>query len=333
MDDSKKIHNDKGELNQIISKVKLEKIKSNYILKKLFNNLHQRKALKIIKNNKKIQKRLNININHYKECSEIYSTIEIEIFAVDDKSCNYVSFDKKDELFYHIEIKDIINMNCKNDINNKKNKSNNLVPEYKINIVSIKIDYQVKSFYKLFYDQKCIKSIYFKKFFRKNINNMKYMFCHCSSLKKIDLSNFNTDKVTDMSYMFSYCSSLKEIDLSKFNTEKVTDMNSMFSYCSLLTEINLSNFNTNNVNDMGAMFSNCSSLKVINISNFNTSNVTNMSCMFNKCMALERIYLSNFNINKVYNMNGMFCGCPNGLEKKILRKTKKINNKPSKYYI
>ena len=80
------------------------------------------------------------------------------------------------------------------------------------NVTKIKIiiDYQAKSFYKLFYWCKCIESITFKKFYRNNITDISRMFSYCSSLKELNLNNFNTNNVTDMSDMFSGCSSLKE---------------------------------------------------------------------------------------------------------------------------
>ena len=76
------------EYGNIISKVKTEKnqlklaskydnIKANYFLEKVFNNLKRGKALNIVKYNKNMKKRINININDYKEYSEKYSSIEI----------------------------------------------------------------------------------------------------------------------------------------------------------------------------------------------------------------------------------------------------------------
>ena len=57
----------------------LKNIKSNVILKKIFDYIQKKKSLKTIRYNKSIQKRINLNINHYKEYSEKYSSIEIEI--------------------------------------------------------------------------------------------------------------------------------------------------------------------------------------------------------------------------------------------------------------
>ena len=76
--------------------------------------------------------------------------------------------------------------------------------------IKIIIDYQVKSFNKLFFKCYCIESINFKKFYRNNIIDMSWMFNGCSSLKELNLTNFNTNNVTDMGEMFCGCKSLKE---------------------------------------------------------------------------------------------------------------------------
>ena len=63
---------------QIKSKSDFYNINNSYILQIIFDFLEKNKFLKIIKPNKEIQKRLNININNYKEFSELYTPIEIE---------------------------------------------------------------------------------------------------------------------------------------------------------------------------------------------------------------------------------------------------------------
>ena len=50
-----------------------ENIKSKYILKQIFNNLSKKVSLQLIKYNKHLQKRLNYNINNYKEFYDLYS--------------------------------------------------------------------------------------------------------------------------------------------------------------------------------------------------------------------------------------------------------------------
>ena len=48
----------------------LKNLKSDYFLIKLFDNLQKKKSLNIIKYNKKIQKRMKIDNNTYKDFSE-----------------------------------------------------------------------------------------------------------------------------------------------------------------------------------------------------------------------------------------------------------------------
>ena len=69
----------KVEKNKLKSATRYDNIKADYFLEKVFNNLKKGKALNIIKYNENIKKRINININDYKEYSEKYSSIEIEI--------------------------------------------------------------------------------------------------------------------------------------------------------------------------------------------------------------------------------------------------------------
>ena len=153
-------------------------------------------------NNKRIQKKFNLNINNFKEYSEKLTPIEIDIIPVENIKSKYINIKKKDEIYYHI----YFNNNYEEEIKRYYIEKND-----KINNIKIIIDYQILSFNKLFKDCNCIGSIYFKKFYRNNINNMEYMFEGCSSLKELNLSNFNTNNVTNMSGMFLGCSSLKEL--------------------------------------------------------------------------------------------------------------------------
>ena len=116
--------------------------------------------------------------------------------------------------------------------NEEEIKRNYINKDEEIKNIKIIINYQVKTCEGLFCDCECIESIYFKKFYRNNINNMHCMFSRCSSLKELNLNNFNTKNVIDMSYMFSQCHSLKELNLNNFNTNNVTNMYGMFYGCS-----------------------------------------------------------------------------------------------------
>ena len=89
-----------NEINKTIPKKKLIKfndrlknIKSKYILQKVFNNLEKKKSLNLIKYNKTIKERLELNINDYK----IFSSIEIEIKPVDNYFGEFINIKKEDE--------------------------------------------------------------------------------------------------------------------------------------------------------------------------------------------------------------------------------------------
>ena len=256
----------------------LQHIKSNYFLERIYNIILKKKSLEIVKYNKKILKRINISIKDYKEYSEQFSSIEIEIIPSNDQYGRFIKIHENEELFHHIFFND-----NKEEIKNKYS----IYEEDKVRKIRIIMDYQVKSFENLFKNCECIKSINFKKFHRNNIHNMGFLFYGCLFLEELNLSNFKTDNVLNMRDMFNCCISLKELNLYYFNTSKVTNMNTMFSNCNKLEKLDLSNFNTSNVEDMEGMFNECHNLKeIIGINNFNTSKVTNMSTMFQKCNEL-----------------------------------------------
>ena len=221
MESDNLVFKENGEISQMKSKNKYENLKNDYFLQKVFNNVEKKKLLNIVKYNKNIKKRINININDFKEYSEKYSSIEIEIKLANNKYSKFINIKDEDEKYYHIYLN-----------NNKEEIKMNNINIEEIKIIKIIIDCQVKSFEELFDSCDCIESIYFKKFYRNNITNMRFMFSGCSSLKELNLNNFNTINVTNMSGMFDRCSSLKELNLNNFNTNNVTYMGSMFSGCS-----------------------------------------------------------------------------------------------------
>ena len=91
-----------SEKNQIKSFFKYVNIKADYFLQKVFDNLEKKKTLEIVKNNKNIKKRINICINDYKEYSDKYSSIEIEIKPVNNKSGKFINIKEEDKKYYHI---------------------------------------------------------------------------------------------------------------------------------------------------------------------------------------------------------------------------------------
>ena len=86
---------------------KLDNIKSRYILKIIARNTNQKQFLKILKINRKTQKRLDLDINSYIKYSELYSSIEIELIPSKNKSGKFMKkLNKEEELYYHIYFND-----------------------------------------------------------------------------------------------------------------------------------------------------------------------------------------------------------------------------------
>ena len=216
-----------NELNQNKSKSYLDNLKSDYFLPKIFDYIQKKKFLQILKFNKKLQKRLKLNIHDYKEYSQYYSSVELKITLADDKYGKFINISGEQSKYYHIYF----------DNSAEEIKRNYLNEDEKVKMIKIIINSQVKSFKGLFYDCKCIESIIFNQFVRVDIINMSRMFDSCTSLEKLDLSNLITNNVKSMSHMFSNCKSLKELNISNFNTNNVTNMSGMFSCCCLLKSL------------------------------------------------------------------------------------------------
>ena len=77
----------------------LMKIKSKLILKKLFLNLKREKFLKIIRHNKEIQLKLDIDIEDYKD----YSPIELELISLRNIYHTCINIpDIEEKKYFHI---------------------------------------------------------------------------------------------------------------------------------------------------------------------------------------------------------------------------------------
>ena len=75
-------------------------------MRNVFSILKRNKFLDIIKYNKNFQKFFNININNYKEYTEIYSPIEIEIIPVINTFGKFFKKYSKKRTFHHIYFDD-----------------------------------------------------------------------------------------------------------------------------------------------------------------------------------------------------------------------------------
>ena len=90
---------EQGKSKLIDSNNKLRKIESNFFIQKFFGYLSERKSLETIRYNKSIQKRINININHYKAYTETKTTktsIELDIIPMKGKYGKFINIKEED---------------------------------------------------------------------------------------------------------------------------------------------------------------------------------------------------------------------------------------------
>jgi len=187
----------------------LERIKSKFIMKSIFDNLKENEKLKIIKYNKYIQNKLDINIATYKD---YFEKIIIEIFPKisgeentfinpwkNGEENTFINPWKNEEKYIHIYFND-------NKEEVKRTFFNNDETVTKIKII---IDKELKEIRRLFHNCKCIEKINFIHWKRNDFKDMGEMFHVCESLKEINFYSFNTDNVKYMDNMFGYCRSLK----------------------------------------------------------------------------------------------------------------------------
>ena len=85
---------------------KINNVKSNYILSKIYINLVKKKSLQIFQYNKKLQNRLNLDIKNYKEYYEAFMLIEIEIIPCSNKYGKFININENDKIYYHIYFND-----------------------------------------------------------------------------------------------------------------------------------------------------------------------------------------------------------------------------------
>ena len=99
-------NNVKEEFNHLKSKNKLENIKANYIIKKIFGFLDKKKSLYILKYNRNLQNRMSINVNDYKEYSEKYTIVDIDILPLTWRYGTFINIKEGEEMYYHIYFND-----------------------------------------------------------------------------------------------------------------------------------------------------------------------------------------------------------------------------------
>ena len=73
----------------------LDNLKSDYFLQKLYDNITKKKKLEIVKYNKTIQNRINISVKNYKEYSENYTKIELNIKVLKNTKGKFINIKPK----------------------------------------------------------------------------------------------------------------------------------------------------------------------------------------------------------------------------------------------
>ena len=307
------------------SKNALDNIKSDFFIRKIFDLIPKNISFRIVNYNKKLQKKLKINIKDFIEINDIYGATTIEIIPMKNKYGKFINIEEKDKTYYHIYFND-----NKKEIKNKYS----INEEDKVEKIKIRINYKVDSFNYLFKECNCIESIDFKKYCCKKgkieyiffgcssvkelnlsnfsnikITNTKSIISGCSSLQKINLSNFHNIEIINFKETFSECTSLKEFVASNFHNIEIINMFSTFSGCSSLQKIKLSNIHNNKIVNIYYTFSGCKSLKEFEANNFYKDEIVNMKENFSECSLLKQLNLSNFNDNEIVNMNSVFTGC------------------------
>ena len=148
----------------------LVKIRSKYIVIKIFENLKENRLLKLIHYNKKYQKLMDKKIIDYKI---VFSKIEIEIIPKENTYGKFINISNK-----NIQSNYLIYFND----NKEEIKRKYITKEDCVTKIKIIINHKITSLSGLFSDCKCIKIINFTKFNKDTINNMNYMLFKCLSL-------------------------------------------------------------------------------------------------------------------------------------------------------
>ena len=132
---------EQGQSKLIASNNQLKNVKSDYFIQKFFGYMPKRKSLETIRYNKSIQKRMHININHYKTFFETKTSIELDIIPMKGKYGKFINIKKEVKKYFHIYF---------NDNKKKEMENTSLHRDDNISKISIIIDYQIKSFSELF---------------------------------------------------------------------------------------------------------------------------------------------------------------------------------------
>ena len=156
-------------------------IKSNFILKRIFNNVLKEYYMRIIYHNIKLQRKLSIFLTDYMDLSK-----KIIIEIIPKKEITYrslfINYCSK-ESDYHIHFEGVID----------EIKRNYLEKGEKVSKIKVTID--------------------------KDIKSLNGLFKYCGNIEKINFIFFHRNDFKDMSNLFTDCTSLINVNVSKIKTD------------------------------------------------------------------------------------------------------------------
>ena len=88
---------EQGQSKLIVANNLLINLKSDYFIQNFFGYMSKRKSFETIRYNKITQKRIDINMNHYKAYSEEYSSIELDITLMKGKYGKFINIKEEDK--------------------------------------------------------------------------------------------------------------------------------------------------------------------------------------------------------------------------------------------
>ena len=95
---------EQGQTKLIVANNQLKNVKSDFILKKFFGYMTERKSLETIRFNKSIQKRIDISINHYNAYFETKTSIELDIIPMKGEYGEFININEEDKKYLNFII-------------------------------------------------------------------------------------------------------------------------------------------------------------------------------------------------------------------------------------
>ena len=162
----------------------LNSVKSKYILKIIFGYLIDVKSLSIIRINKSLQNKLDIDINTYIEMCKI----KINIYPIKEVEGKLINIIEKERPYYHIYFDD----------NKEEIQNLSITKKDNVNKIKLIIDNKIDDLSKLFKDCNYIRQIDIIRFKNRKIYNMNEIFSCC---RNSHISNFTCIKIRKINFI------------------------------------------------------------------------------------------------------------------------------------